>query len=169
MVQPNVKLIVLLRCPIERAYSQWRMAALNKKDEVRSFTEVIDYEIQIFQTYKYRNDFYNCTKKDTSPWREGYILKGFYFEQLQSLYRYFPKKQIHISITEQLLCNMNAGYNSIFSFLNVAPYTSDFEKRFIGKESTGIDKITFNVLKSVYKEQNEKLFNLLGFKISEWN
>ena len=64
---------------------------------------------------------------------------------------------------------MDDGYNSIFSFLKVALHTSVFEKKFIGKEGEGIDKKTFNLLKSVYKEQNEKLFNLLGFKISEWN
>src|SRR5688572_25508011 len=54
LVQPNVKLIVLLRCPIKRAYSQWRMAAFNKKDEVQSFAEVIDAELQILESDKHR-------------------------------------------------------------------------------------------------------------------
>jgi hypothetical protein len=168
-VQPNVKLIVLLRCPVERAYSQWRMAALNKKDESRSFAEVVSAELQIFESEEYKSEFYECKKSGFSTWREGYILKGFYFEQLLSLFRFFSKEQVHISITEKLLNDKETGYNSIFSFLNVAPYHSTFENRFIGKENIELDKKTFYILKEIYKESNEKLFDMLGFKISEWD
>ena len=37
---PEFKLIVLLRSPVERAYSQWRMAALHKRDEPDGFESV---------------------------------------------------------------------------------------------------------------------------------
>lgn len=168
-VQPNIKLIVILRCPVKRAYSQWRMAALNKKDEVRSFAEVVSSELQIIESEEYKSEFYECKKSAFSTWREGYVLKGFYFEQLQNLFRFFSKEQVHISITEKLISDKQEGYNSIFSFLNVAPYHSTFEEKFIGKEKNELDKKTFHLLKEIYNEPNKKLFDMLGYKISEWN
>ena len=168
-VQPNVKLIVLLRCPVERAYSQWRMAALNKKDEVRSFSEVISKELEMLQNNSYKHDFYSCKRNELSTWREGYIVKGFYYEQLENLFKYFSNEQVHISISERLLKNKTEEYNAMFSFLDVAPYVSVFEERFIGNKNYEIDCATFECLKEVYRKPNEKLFDILGYKVSEWN
>lgn len=168
-VQPSVKLIVLLRCPIHRAYSQWRMAALNKNDETYCFEEVISRELHLLKDDLYKLEFYQCKKTEVSNWREGYILKGFYFEQLQSLFRFFPKKQVKICITEQILKDKDKEYNSIFSFLEVSPHHCNFEEKFIGKKSGFIDDNTFNLLKGIYKKHNENLFNMLGYNIPEWD
>lgn len=169
IINPNVKLLVLLRCPIQRAYSQWRMATFNKGDETRTFEEVIDAELMNLKNYEFKKRFYACKVNDISNWREGYVMKGFYFEQLKSLCRYFSIDKIHITITEQLIDNMNDGYNSIFSFLNVSPYSTSFEKRFIGKRFGEINDKTIKRLKLVYKEHNERLFEFLGYRVLEWN
>ncbi len=168
-IQPSVKLIVLLRCPIQRAYSQWRMAVFNKKDEFRSFSEVISIELNMIKSNSYKHDFYSCKVSEYSNWREGYILKGFYHEQLENLFKYFPKEQVYVSISEKVIKNKAKEYNSMFSFLNVASYDGVFEERFIGKQVEKIDATTIDLLRKIYKEPNEQLFNLLGYKISEWN
>jgi hypothetical protein len=167
-VKPDIKLIVLLRCPIERAFSQWRMAALNKGDETESFDDVVRNEFKKLKENKYLEDFYSCRETDISCWREGYILKGFYFEQLISLLEYFPKENIHIGIAERIMKNKEAEYSKIFSFLNVKPFKSNFENKFVGKTSQPIKNETFDLLKQVYSTPNEALFNLLGYEIEEW-
>lgn len=167
-VEPNIKLIVLLRCPIERAYSQWRMAALNKGDETKSFDDVILTEFENIGKSNYTQNFYSCFETGISCWREGYIIKGFYYEQLNSLFKHFPKQNIFIGISEHILKNKQTEYNKIFSFLNVAPLKADFENRFIGNPSQAISNSTFDLLKQVYSKPNEALFNLLGYEIDEW-
>jgi hypothetical protein len=167
-VEPNIKLIVLLRCPIERAFSQWRMAALNKGDETKDFDDVVRTELKKLEDDKYIQDFYSCCEKDINCWREGYIIKGFYFEQLNSLYKYFPKENIYIGISEQIVKDKQTEYNKIFSFLKVAPLNSHFENRFVGKSSQTISKKTHALLKQVYAKPNEALFNLIGYEVNEW-
>src|SRR4051794_40687659 len=44
---PDAKLIVFLRCPVERAYSQWKMATRAGWGEHRSFHEVVESEMAL--------------------------------------------------------------------------------------------------------------------------
>jgi Sulfotransferase domain len=167
-VQPNVKLIILLRCPIERAYSQWRMATFIKKDESRSFDTVIMEEAELLEDDLYRSEFYSCKETDISCWREGYIIKGFYSEQLTSILKYFPKENVHIAISENIFENKAVAYNEMFEFLNVAPFYSEFENRFVGKNADAMTSKTYGLLKEIYSKTNDKLFGLLGMEIKEW-
>lgn len=167
-VNPNVKLLVLLRCPIERAFSQWRMAALIKKDESKNFDEVVIEEYAKLELPNYKQEFYLCKETEISCWREGYIMKGFYYEQLYNLLKYFPRENIHIAITEYVAKNKEIEYNKMFSFLNVRPFIDDFENRFIGKPAKMMNKKTYDLLKEIYSESNETLFNFIGYEVAEW-
>ena len=167
-VQPNVKLIVILRSPIYRAYSQWRMAVFTKKDETRSFEEVIFAEYKMLEKKSFKEDFYNCKEKEISCWREGYIVKGFYYEQLQNLIKYFPLDNIHIAISERVYNNKTLEYNKIFNFLKVNSLNIEFENKFIGKTTEAMSNKVYNKLKLIYEKPNQELFNLLGYRIEEW-
>jgi hypothetical protein len=167
-VQPNVKLIVLLRCPIERSYSQWRMAALKKGDEHRSFDEVIQMELQSLENESFKDHFHNCEEREITCWREGYILKGFYYELLINLYELFPKENIYIGISEHIRKNMDSEYNMMFTFLQVPKLTIDCDEHFVGKQSSGIKNETLKILKQIYRKPNLELFDFLGYKIHEW-
>lgn len=168
-VNPKVKLLILLRCPIERAFSQWRMATYIKKDESTSFDEVVLNEYAKLECPNYKQEFYSCYEAEISCWREGYIMKGFYYEQLQNLLKYFSKENIHITITEDVVKNKEDEYNKMFSFLNVSPFTANFENRFIGKAAQMMNKKTYDLLKEIYSKSNESLFNFLGYEIKEWS
>jgi len=173
ITQPDVKLIVLLRSPIERAYSQWGMAAFNKKDENRSFEEVILSEAKYLNNHAYLSDFYSCSDTGVSTWREGYIIKGFYSDQLKSLFRFFNKEQIHIAISERVISSKKIEYNRIFSFLKLPLFFPTFEdrfvaERFVGKPPHYIAPSIRGLLQEIYAESNENLFNFLGFEIPEW-
>jgi len=167
-INPKVKLLVLLRCPLERAFSQWRMAAYIKKDELKSFDEVVIDEYAKLELPNYKQEFYLCNETEISCWREGYIMKGFYYEQLHNLLKYFPKENIHIAISENVTKHKEIEYNKMFSFLNVSPFITDFENRFIGKPAQMMNKKTYDLLKEIYSKSNESLFNFLGFEIKEW-
>ncbi len=169
-VNPKAKLLVLLRCPIERAFSQWRMATYIKKDESKSFDEVVLNEYANLEFTNYKREFYSCNEVEISCWREGYIMKGFYYEQLQNLLKYFPKENIHIAISEEVSKNKETEYNKMFYFLNVMPFVTDFENRFVGKPAQQtMNKKTYNFLREIYSKSNESLFNYLGYQIVEWS
>jgi len=165
---PQVKLVVLLRNPVERAYSQWKMAHYNKKDEQLTFEEVINSEINQLNNQVYIEEFYQLKENQKSCWREGYLLKGFYSDQLQSLFRFFPKEQIYIGISERIGKDKENGYNDIFAFLHARPYRDQFEDRFVGKTAAPMISKIERQLKEIYSKPNENLFNLLGYEIEEW-
>jgi hypothetical protein len=144
------------------------MATFIKKDEARSFDSVILEEAERLEDDLYKSDFYSCKEIDMSCWREGYIIKGFYVEQLTSLFKYFPAENIHIAITEHIFENKALAYNKMFEFLNVAPFYGEFENRFTGKVTDAMTTKTRGLLKEIYSKKNDKLFDLLGMEIKEW-
>jgi hypothetical protein len=166
---PTAKLILLLRCPVMRAYSQWNMATRPKWGEDRTFREVIDRELTTLEDSKYCEDFYQCRDNTIQPWRQGYLLKGCYIEPLEHLLRLFPRSQIHIAITERVRKNMAREYNAMFRFLGAREINRPFEQRFRSLNTLPMDKDVRETLRSVYKPYNARLFALLGNAVQEWD
>lgn len=91
---PNVKLIVCLRNPVDRAFSQYNFIKYFKKKEDRSFAEVVRKEPQ-------------------------YIEKGLYCKHLNKYFQYFDKNQIHIIWFEDIKNHPDDVLKKLFHFLGV--------------------------------------------------
>ena len=165
---PQLKLIVLLRSPVERAYSQWKMAALHKRDEPNEFAFVIDRELATRGDNSVREAFYNCLPSRSSCWREGYVLKGMYAEQLRSLWSWFPKNQVFIGISEQIRKDPARVYARILAFLGVPYCELDFQEHFVGPASPPMSSKIRSLLRDTYRIPNERLFSMLGGEPPEW-
>lgn len=168
-VNPNFKIIVLLRNPIDRAYSQWKMATFSKHDEDATFNEVVNQELALFEAPEATESFYACNVTNKTCWREGYIQKGMYAFQLASLFRWFPRKQVHIAISERILKSMASEYNSMYRFLGVTPFVASYREHFVSKSSVPLSRRMRDKLKMIYTQPNRELFNLLGTEIQEWD
>ncbi len=167
-VNPQFKLVVLLRSPVDRAYSQWKMAALVKRDERDSFDAVVSRELAMLNDEMYREWFYGCMETERSCWREGYLLKGFYAEQIESLYRWFPKKNIYVGVSERVRADLASGYRGILDFLEVDFRQAAFVEHFLGRPALPMSHWARETLSRVYREPTQRLFSLLGTEIPEW-
>jgi hypothetical protein len=167
-VNPNFKLIVLLRSPVDRAYSQWKMAKLTKRDEDETFEDIVARELRSLEDEGQRDRFYRCHDEGRSCWREGYLLKGMYAEQLRSLFEWFPRKQVFIGISERIRSNLSEGYSQIFEFLDVPHFEAPFTEHFPSRPAPPLSPIMRRVLTEVYREPNKQLSSLLGINIPEW-
>jgi len=77
---PEMKIIIILRNPIERAFSHWNMER-SRNAEHLSFWDAINTEkLRCQETLPLQNRVYS------------YIDRGFYIKQLENIWRYFPKK-----------------------------------------------------------------------------
>ncbi len=114
---PRVKIIVILRNPVDRAYSNFLHCRKRKqKDPLDDFSEALAAEsIRIQDNW--------------SPlWH--YQQKGFYYQQLQRYYEQFPKEQIRIYLYDDLLSSPKEMFQDIFRFLQVdATFVPDMSKR----------------------------------------
>ena len=163
------KLVVLLRSPVDRAYSQWKMAALHKRDESEGFEAVVERELATLDDNSVKERIYNCSDAGVSCWREGYLLKGMYAEQLDSLFKWFSKKQVWIGISEQLRRNPAIVYADMFDFLGVSCFKSDFAEHFVGPPCPPMSARMRSLLRDIYRRPNERLFSMLDTDITDWD
>jgi hypothetical protein len=90
---PDAKLIVILRNPIDRAYSGYQMQ-LRQTDEGRSFVSNLDLD-------------------------EIYIRTGFYYDQLKRFFDTFDRNQIKVLLFEDFKQNTLKYIQEIFEFIEV--------------------------------------------------
>lgn len=152
----NIKIIIILREPIARAYSAHNMDIQDGLTD-ESFSKVIRKKV--------KNDgLANKVKK-------FYIERGFYINQLKYIEKTFGKENIKIYIQEQMLLNPHVYYTEIFEFIG-AKYVPEKEREIIinhkRKYESSISQKDKQFLKDLYKPYNELLFDLLGYEIKEW-
>ena len=105
---PGVKLIAVLRDPVERAYSHYRMA-VRRGIEKRSFHECVVDGIR--KGPKPDKDV--CHNSD-------YIMFGEYGRILQNYLRWFTKDQLLVIFSEDLVREPKADVQRTYRFLGVA-------------------------------------------------
>ena len=112
--------------------------------------------------------FYNCSASGLSCWREGYVLKGMYAEQLQSVWNWFPKTQVFVGISEQIRRDPARVYARILAFLNVRYREITFQEHFLGPVGPPMSARIRSLLWEIYEAPNERLCCMLGEDIPEW-
>jgi hypothetical protein len=163
---PDVKLILCVRNPVDRAYSNYQMH--HRKQKVGAFD---------FNTFLRR-----------------YAGQGRYIKHINNkILKHFDSKQLHVCVQEKMKKNITEEMKKVFEFLEVddlgykgkeihpiltATRTrmedvalSRKEKTYrVWSRYTGLEKspIRTEVLK-YYKPFNKQLFDYLGYDIKEWN
>lgn len=154
-VNPYVKLILVLRNPIYRAYSAWKLNRKNKT-ETRTFIDAINHELR--HKTNIPNTFYTISKK--------YLQRGLYSNYIKELYRWFPKQNIQILIMEDLSSNVQKEYNKIFRFLNVSVINNiNFSIEHQSNNKSEINKQIYQKLIKYYKQDMKDLEKILKRKI----
>lgn len=89
---PKVKIIIILRNPIERSFAQY--VAIQDADVFKNFEEALQREPE-------------------------FIRRSFYTEYVQEYLKYFPKENIFIAIYENIALNPLNFVQEIYNFLGV--------------------------------------------------
>ena len=153
-VLPNVKLIAILRNPVDRAYSNYFLG-VRHSNETKNFDHAIMKDIEFLDS-KIKMEFKN------SDYKKSYVAKGFYAKQLKKWFEHFEKKQIFITTTEELDNNPNIVLEQIFKFLELPNYSIKEIKR---HKKSKYPKMNENVRKKLlnyFEPYNEELFELIN-------
>lgn len=158
---PKIKLIVLLRDPIERAYSHYKMQENRKFDLSGSFQEAIDREKDRLQG-EYEKLLNNENYNSTNYQRLSYLERGKYAEQLRRWFIYFQKEQFLFLRSEDFFNNPITSLQKVYAFLGVEEiYPNDLKIVNQGKYSD-LEKGIRIALKNYYRSDQEELSKLLG-------
>lgn len=117
---PNVKIIAILRDPIERAYSHYHMA-VRVKGEKRTFEEAMSEQLEMPELSRAR------TKGNY--WSD-YIVYGEYGRILEPFYRLFSSKQLLVLYIDELQSNPRVFMDKIFNFIGV----KSIDSKLLGKK-----------------------------------
>ena len=101
---------------------------------------------------------------------DSIVQKGCYFNQLEHLFKLFPKEQVKILIHERMHENYEETYRDLFLFLGIDPDVKIPKLHLnIGRYTDERSEASKQVLQDYYQPYNEKLFKLFGHDIPEWS
>ena len=117
---PSMKVIAILRNPIDRAYSAYWYLVRNGFEK-ESFESALDREKQILKCGSY-SDRGNFT----------YVSHGFYYEQLTHFYNIFNNDQLLVLFFDDLKNDARGMLKKIYQFLDIEEYYPEdmLEKKF---------------------------------------
>lgn len=157
MYNPAMKIIVILRNPIERAYSNWNME-LSRSNDTLSFWDAIRAEGErCREALPYQHRIYS------------YIDRGFYVEQLRRIWNCFPKNQTLVIRNEDLRNNTDKTLYEVFRFLDVGclPKIDKKDVHSIPCLATMTDNEK-EYLRYVFEYEIRNLERILGWDCNNW-
>ncbi|MCV0366633.1 MAG: sulfotransferase domain-containing protein [Nitrosopumilus sp.] len=155
-ILPNVKLIVLFRNPIDRAYSNYHLG-VRAGSENLSFEDAIQVELNRL-TNKIESE--NELEKYTTP--RSYIAKGLYANQLKIWLELFNNEQLFIISTEDFESKPQETLDKIFDFLQIPKnHVVNPEKHKVASYPK-MKSETRKFLVDFYKKPNAELFSMIG-------
>ena len=154
---PQIKLLMILRNPVERAFAHWNMQRFRGREPLDFFDAVREEQSRI------------SGAPPTEARRFAYVDRGFYGQQLERFFKFFPREQMKIVKFEEFKNNQRETLASIFSFLgrkpmrwvrskdrNIVPYqrAMNWEERIF--------------LYNLFAEDIAKVEQMLGWDCSDW-
>ena len=158
---PDLKLIVLLRDPVERGYSQYCMESARGNETLPFWLALL---LEPFRLFLDRNSMGD----ESSVRRHSYRDRGYYARQLHNLMQVFDSSQVLILRTEDLRLKHEQTMGQIFAFLGVAPIA--VIPREIFSQSTSLDEVPVSsfFLKRCFRRDLLELENLVDFSTENW-
>lgn len=161
---PNIKIIILLRNPIDRAYSQYWMN-IRYETETLSFEEAINAEPKRLagETEKLLLNPGYCSDQHK---RFSYLSRGIYVDQIKRWMSFFPSEKILILLSDDLKNNPTHVMNKVFSFLELPNYDKiRFTSKNKGKYPP-MDAQTKKQLSKYFHPFNQQLEEFLGIDLN---
>lgn len=164
---PNTKLILLLRNPIDRAYSHYSMKTRNRQkqglEKPLGFAEAIRKEIEILKEHRPPTP----TVETLKPLGCCYVSSGIYLYSLQNWLRKFDRKNLLILRSEDLFANPKKMTDKVYQFLELPHYEGTYDVFNAGSYSK-VDPELRAEMFDFFKPYNELLFDYLDRDFG-WN
>ena len=158
---PDVKLIVLLRDPVERALSHYHHSR-SKGREPLSFDEALDAE-----QGRVAGEMKRIVTE--APFYESfahihftYAGRGHYAEQLEAWYEVFPREQILVLNAEDLFRDPDGIVTAAQEFLGLPVRHGGDYQAMNTRDYEGIAPETRRRLEELFDEPNRRLYDLIG-------
>lgn len=120
---PKIKLIAILRNPVDRAYSHYQMTKRTNREHL-SFEAAIEMEEKRMKEGTRELEERPFEKSHTYQW-SSYLARGIYIEQIDRWLSFFPKEQLLVIFSEDLRKNKLEILNKICLFLEIPSFEKE--------------------------------------------
>lgn len=158
---PDAKLLVNLRDPVERAYSQFQMSRREGEEELDSFADAVaaeDRRLDPERTRAKADPAYNS-------WPIGcwsYLMRSRYAEQLERWLALFDREQFHFVTLENLSNDPQGELDRVHEFLGLPPHAYENLPRLHTAKYDSLPGDTRAQLTEYFRPHNERLYELVG-------
>ena len=157
---PDVRIIVALRDPVERAYSHFKERT-HHAGETLSFEEALAAEPGRLRGEAERiiaEPGYISTEHEN----HSYLAQGRYLDMLPRWFKFFPREQIHIAVSEEFYADPDQHVNEVWKFLGLPPRLLQNQVRYNYLPAPEMTPETRRHLRESLAQHNRDLADLLG-------
>ena len=157
---PDLKLIVMLRDPISRAFSHYNHQVRQGR-ETLSFEDALNAEAERLGD-EHEKMLADPTYYSYNHWLYSYVDRGRYADQLEHWFKFFPRKQFLFIDSSDFFANPRNAYNEAVSFLDMRPAELESAPKKNAGQYDGMSESAKNFLQETFVSPNQKLEGLLG-------
>jgi hypothetical protein len=158
---PDVKLIVQLRNPVDRAYSQFQMRRRDGEEPLDSFEAAVDAEEErLAEEHERMLRDSRYSSYDVACW--SYLMRSRYAEQLERWFEHFPRERFHVLALETLAADPQAELDAVHAFLGLSAHRPDSLRARFAFDYDPLPPETRRRLDDYFRPHNERLYELLG-------
>lgn len=163
---PGVKLIALLRNPVDRAYSHYQ-ARFKHGIETLSFEEAIEKEeeriVDELRKMEEIEYYYSLNHRTFS-----YLSRGIYVDQIEKWLEFFSRERMLIIKSEDFLTKPQEVFDRVADFLDIPRWENEEFRRYNVGHYSEMDPEMRKRLLEYYEPHNQRLYKLLGVDF-DWN
>lgn len=160
---PKIKLVVSLRDPVKRAFSQWRMTVSRGKEPFL-FTAAIRQGRQ--RIGKVSGSKYGCHIV------YSYVERGLYAPQIERVLKHFPREQVLFYDHQHMVDNQPAILDKVCDFISVRNFDKHPKnEKIVALKKKDVGSIWEEdevYLSNLFAEDTKKTSELTGLDLSHW-
>jgi Sulfotransferase domain len=158
---PSTKLVIVLRDPVERAFSAYKHEIGRGFEWETDFERALDLEGDrlIGEVDRMRSD---PTYESFAHRHHAYVRRGEYAGQLARAYEHFPAEQVHVMELENFIADPDKEYTRLTEFLGVSRYLPAQFDRLNARPSAPMPSLVRRRLEAHFRPHDADLADLLG-------
>jgi hypothetical protein len=158
---PDIKLVAILRDPVERAFSAHKHEVARGFDTEADFLRALELEDQRLDG-EVERILRDPTYESFAHCHYAYRRRGEFAEQLERAYKLFSEQQIHVMESERFFASPHQELEKLFAFLELDPWTPLNVKQYNARPGSSMTESARAFLAEEYRDQDERLAELIG-------
>jgi hypothetical protein len=160
-IAPEARLMVLLRNPVDRAYSHYLLERA-RGDELLEFSAALDAEPHRLEDEEARL-LHDPTYRSAAHQHYSYAARGDYAPQLERWFEFFPREQILVVRSEDLYQRSAETYARVARYLGIEPEIRGSFGVYNQSSGPPLDRRIRARLSRHFAPLNARLADLLGW------